>query len=141
MSDVSNEHRRELDAGFGLVEIVISMFLLAILAVAFLPLLIDSLRASVRNATTATATQIVSEQLDAVSLLPRTCAALVAFEGASVPTLTDERGTVYTAVRNTATCPSSGYPTAIDVTVSVTADTQPNLLVQSTTTVIIESTN
>lgn len=141
MSSFSDENRREPDAGFGLVEIVISMFLLAVLAVAFLPLLIDALRATVRNATTATATQIVSEQLDSLSLLPRTCAALVAFEGASVPTLTDERGTVYTAVRDIATCPSSGYPIAVNVTVSVTADTQPNLLVQSRTTVIIESSN
>ncbi|KQV26100.1 prepilin-type N-terminal cleavage/methylation domain-containing protein [Yonghaparkia sp. Root332] len=132
---------RDDDAGFGLVEIVISMFLLALLAVAFLPLLVDSLRTTVRNATTATATQLVSEQLDAVSLLSRTCAALAAFEGATVPTVTDERGTIYTATRNAATCPSSGYPLSVAVTVSVSADSQPGLIVESTTTVIIESAN
>lgn len=131
--------KRVDDFGFGLVEIVISMFLLALLAVAFLPLLVDALRASVRNSTVATATQLVSEQLDAVSLIPRTCAALAAFEAAAVPSLTDERGTAYTAVRNAASCPASGYPLAVSVTVSVTADSQPDLLVESTTTVIIES--
>ena len=130
---------RAKDAGFGLVEIVISMFLLALLAVAFLPLLIDSLRTTVKNSTTATATQLVSEQLDAVSLLPRTCAALTAFEAASVPTLIDARGTVYTSVRDAAVCPTTGYPLSVTVTVSVTADSEPDLLVQSTTTVIIES--
>ena len=133
------ECKKADEVGFGLVEIVISMFLLALLAVAFLPLLIDALRTTVRNATTATATQLVSEQLDAVSLIPRTCAALADFEAASVPTLTDERGTVYTATRSAATCPSTGYPLSVAVTVSVTADSQPGLLVESTTTVIVES--
>lgn len=127
------------DKGFGLVEIVISMFLLALLAVAFLPLLVDSLRVTVRNATAATATQLVSEQLDAASLIPRTCAGLTAFEGAAVPTVTDERGTVYTPQRDAAACPSSGYPVAVDVRVWVTASSDPDLLVESTTTVIVES--
>lgn len=127
------------ESGFGLVEILISMFLLALLAVSFLPLLIDALRVTVRNASIATATQLVSEQLDAVSLIPRTCSALEAFEAAAIPPLTDERGTVYTAVRDAATCPASGYPLTVSVTVSVTASSQPDLLVRSTTTVIIES--
>lgn len=127
------------DAGFGLVEIVISMFLLALLSVAFLPLLIDSLRVTVRNATAATATQLASEQLDATGLVDRTCAALAVFESASVAPVTDARGTVYTATRTVAACPASGYPAAVEVTVSVTADSAPNLIVQSTTTVIVES--
>ena len=38
-----------------------------ILSAAFLPLLIDALKTTVRNATAATATQLASEQLDAVS--------------------------------------------------------------------------
>ena len=130
---------RPSDAGFGLVEIVVSMFLLAILAVAFLPILIDALRASVRNATAATATQLVSEQLDLVSLLPRTCAALASFESAAIPTVTDERGIVYTSHRDAAACPSSGYPAAVSVRVWVTADSSSTLLIESTTTVIIES--
>jgi len=127
------------DEGFGLVEIVISMFLLALLAVAFLPFLIESLLTTVRNSTTATATQLASEQLDAASLVPRTCDGLAAFGAASIPTVTDERGTVYSADRTVAACPSSGYPVAVRVTVSVTADTEPDLLVRAVTTVIVES--
>lgn len=138
-ADSTTLARRPVDEGFGLVEIVVSMFLLALLAVAFLPLLIDALRASVRNATTATATQLVSEQLDQVSLLPRTCAALAAFESAALPTVTDERGIVYTAHRDAAACPSSGYPVAVSVRVWVTADSSSTLLVESTTSVIVES--
>lgn len=129
------------DDGFGLVEIVISMFLLALLAVAFLPLLIDSLRVTVRNATAATATQLVSEQLDAVSLIPRTCVGVTAFESAVIPTVTDERGTVYTSRRDVATCPSGGYPIELSVRVWVTASSDPDFLVESTTSVIVESAN
>lgn len=129
------------EAGFGLVEILISMFLLSLLAVAFLPLLVDALRVSVRNATIATATQLVSEQLDSVSLVPRTCAGLDAFEAAAVPTVTDERGTVYTPAREASSCPSSGYPVAVSVRVWATASSDTTLLVEATTTVIVESAN
>lgn len=131
--------RRTDDEGFGLVEIVISMFLLALLAVAFLPLLINALQASVRNSTAATATQLVSEQLDAVSLLGRTCAALTAFEAASLPTTTDDRGSVYTAHRDAATCPASGYPAGVRVRVWVTVDSDPALQVEAETIVIVEA--
>lgn len=127
------------EEGFGLVEIIISMFLLALLSVAFLPLLIDSLRVTVRNATAATATQFASEQLDAVSLVARNCDALAVFESASIPPVTDARGTIYTATRAVAACPTSGYPAAVEVTVSVTADSAPTLVIESTTTVIVES--
>lgn len=137
----AREVAREPEAGFGLVEILVSMFLLAVLAVAFLPLLIDALRATVRTATAATATQLVSEQLDAVSLVPRTCAGLATFEAVSIPTVTDERGTIYSSFRDSAACPASGYPVAVTVRVWVTANTTPEFLVDTTTTVIVESAN
>lgn len=133
------QRRRPRDEGFSLVEIMISMFLLTILAVSFLPLLIDSLKTTVRNATIATATQLASEQLDAVALIPRTCAGLDAFESAALATLTDERGNVFTPHRNASTCPSSGYPVSVPVEVWVTVDSDPTIRVGSTTTVIIES--
>lgn len=133
--------RREGDSGFGLVEIVISMFLLALLAVAFLPLLIDALRVSVRNATIATATQLVSEQLDAVTVVPRTCAGVEAFANASLADISDERGTVYTPHRAVSPCPATGYPMTVDVRVWVTVDTDPSVLVESRTTVVVESQN
>lgn len=129
------------DGGFGLIEIIISMFLLALLAVGFLPLLIDALKVSVRNSTIATATQLVSEQLDSVTLLPRTCAALAQFETAGPVTLMDARGATYTARRDAATCPSGGYPVAVSVRVWATVDTDSAVLVESITTVIVERAN
>jgi type II secretory pathway pseudopilin PulG len=136
--------RRGDDAGFGLVEILVSIFLLALLTLAFLPLLIDAMRVAVRNGMTATATQFASEQLDAVVQLPRTCAALQQFQSFSAPsgssrTTTDKRGTVYTATRTVAACPST-FPAQVSVTVSVdwVPDSGSTGVVTSKTTAIVE---
>lgn len=53
------------DAGVGLIEIIISMFLISLLAIAFIPVLVSALRASEVNSTTATANRLVSEAIDA----------------------------------------------------------------------------
>lgn len=129
------------DAGFGLVEIVVSMFLLALLAVAFLPLLIDSLRVSVTNSKVATANQILSEQLDAIALVPRTCAAFDAFESATIPTVTDNRGTVYQADRDVVGCTPSSYPAPVTVTLTVTIVGDASISTRAVTTAIVESLN
>lgn len=129
------------DAGFGLVELVVSMFLLALLAVAFLPLLIESLRVSVVNAKVATATQILNEQLDAIALLPRTCAAFNAFEGATIPTVTDSRGTVYQATRDVTGCTPASYPAAVTITLTVSVVGEPSIGSRAVTRAVVESLN
>ncbi len=53
------------DKGFGLIEIVVSMFMLALLSIAMLPLLITSVQQSARNAAAATASQLVQQTLEA----------------------------------------------------------------------------
>lgn len=135
------KQERDSDAGIGLVEIVISMFLLALLAVSFLPLLVDALRASVRNSSVATANSLMSEQLDSASAVGRTCDALVAWAAASVPTLTDERGTVYTPDRVVIGCPAAAYPATARVTVSVDVSLDPAITLEATTLLVVESTN
>ena len=112
------------ERGFGLIEIVISIFLLGLLAVAFLPLLITALQTNVRNANLATATQLVSQQMDQARTAGSTCSALTAF-GASTPLpVSDARGTVYRPARAVANCPTNApsYPTTVVVTVSVSMD-------------------
>ncbi len=105
------------DLGFGLVEIMVSMMLLALLAVAILPTLVGSLKNSAMNATLATATGLVNQQLeDARSHVPSTCNSLAA----SDYTVTDTRGVVLKVARTVASCPPDGYPRAISVTVAVT---------------------
>lgn len=127
--------------GFGLVEIVVSMFLLALLAVAFLPLLIDALRVSVVNSKVATSNQILSEQLDAVALVDRTCAAFDAFESVAIPTVTDARGTVYQADRDVTGCAPATYPAAVTIVLTVTVVGEPSIGSRATTTAIVERLN
>jgi len=129
------------DDGFGLVEIVVSMFLLALLAVAFLPLLIESLRVSVTNSKVATANQILSEQLDAIALVDRTCAAFDAFESAAIPTVTDARGTVYQADRDVTGCTPASYPAPVTIVLTVSVVGTPEIGSRATTTAIVESLN
>lgn len=65
------------DEGLGLLEIVISMFLIALIAIAFIPVLVSGLRASELNSTTATATRLVAQAVDAAHRAePANCSAL-----------------------------------------------------------------
>lgn len=52
------------DAGVGLIEIIISMFLISLLAIAFIPVMVSAIRASTLNSTVATATRLVSLAVD-----------------------------------------------------------------------------
>jgi prepilin-type N-terminal cleavage/methylation domain-containing protein len=112
---LSRSHNR--DAGFGLVEIMVSMMLLALIAMAILPALVGSLRNASMNATLATATGLVNQQLeDARSRVPSKCSSLAATDYV----VTDSRGVVLKVARTVAACPPAGYPRAISVSVAVT---------------------
>lgn len=52
------------DDGFGLVEVLVAIFILGLLAVAMLPLLITGLRVAAEQSTVATATQLVSDTIE-----------------------------------------------------------------------------
>ncbi len=114
------------ESGIGLIEIIISMFLLALLATAFLPILVQGLNTSVRTTRIATASQLAGQQFDKLRELGSTCSEARAFGDAVQPTTTDERGTVYQPNRFVAACPST-YPGVVSVRVWVTrsGDTQP----------------
>jgi Tfp pilus assembly protein PilV len=130
------------DDGFGLVEIVISMFLLTLLAVAFLPLLIESLRITVRNATIATATQVLSDQLDSLQVVDRTCDAYASWASQPIPAITDDRQSSYQASRMVSGCtPAMTFPGTVTVTVSVAVSPDAAVRVEATTLAIVESAN
>jgi type II secretory pathway pseudopilin PulG len=134
----------ESDAGFGLIEIVISMFLLGLLAIAFLPLLVTSMQATARNSTVATATQLLDQELGLVRSAGDTCALLTTY-GASVPApaSSDLRGTSYQRTHTVASCPTgvANYPRTVSVTVSVsiTASGRPYTPVTATTLVYLRA--
>lgn len=63
------------DDGFGLVEAVVSMLILAALAIAFLPVLITGLKQSSTNSAMAFATQLVGERMS-IAQTATSCSAL-----------------------------------------------------------------
>ena len=87
-------------AGFGLIEIVVSMFLPGILAIAFLPLLVQFLRVSVVNAAIATSIQLVSEQIEQARAQGTVCSALPVSA-----TTTSSLDSTLTAYRVRGACP------------------------------------
>lgn len=126
------------DSGFGLIEIVVSLMLFALLAIMMLPTLVNSLHSTTRNTSLATATQLVDQQLELARGTADTCAALETFESTPVASVSDERGVTYTAVR-TVNCPASAYPGTVKVTVSVTASGSANPLAQASTLVYVSA--
>lgn len=120
---------REGDAGFGLVEILVSMMLLGIMLAAFAPLLAGMLQHSARASAQATATQVANQQIErvrgAASGVAGTCAALKHFL-TTVPPVSaeDSAGRVYTVTQtpgSAVTCPASGaalIPYEVTVTTS-----------------------
>jgi type II secretory pathway pseudopilin PulG len=130
--------RRSDDSGMGMVEIVVSMFLLAIVAMSFLPVLIQGMRGTVTNATAATAGQLVSQQIDAARALPATCAALSAFDDAAVPSTSDARGTVFYPHRQVGACPAA-YPGVVTVRVWITEGASTAVTTEAKTLVYVSS--
>ena len=122
------------DEGMGLIEIVIAMFLLALLAMAALPLLIGTLQLSAGNSSVTTATQLVEEQLAQARSQTATCGGLTAFAASTVPPVTDGTGALLQPTR-TVTCPAS-YPGTARFVATVTRGTT---VVASATTLIYVS--
>ena len=120
-------------AGFGLVEIVVSMFLIGIIAVAFLPLLIQSVLISADNITVATATQMVNSELEVARSQASTCTALANFTAETPVTMTDSRGVELHPYRALGSCPSE-LPGTISFTSTVE---RPDGTVVATATTLI----
>jgi type II secretory pathway pseudopilin PulG len=130
------------ESGFGIIEVVIAMFLLGIIAIAFLPLLQTSLKLASKNVTSATATQIVNEQMDLARSIPRSCVALQEHATETIGLfVSDPRGTVL-QIRRTApaVCPAeSEYPTSVAFTTTVTLQGSLKPISEATTLIYLES--
>ena len=93
------------DAGLGLVEIVVSMFMLALVALAMLPLLVAGLKASTSNTTQATATQLVAERMQLAQYAGPVCSNVRNLAGTTV--VTDSRGVQLQVTTTTGACNGS----------------------------------
>jgi prepilin-type N-terminal cleavage/methylation domain-containing protein len=125
------EHRAASDEGFGLIEIVVAMLILAVLSLSALPVLIGSMRLTALDSSVTTATGMVSEQMTLARAQTATCAALTSFAATAVPTVTDGAGRVLTVAKTT-TCPAT-YPGTVTFTVKVTVSGSGNTVATATT--------
>ncbi|WP_241980709.1 type IV pilus modification PilV family protein [Cryobacterium sandaracinum] len=131
-------HNDRHERGFGLIEIVISMFLLSLLTIAFLPLLITAMKTTVLSSTIASASQLVSQQLDAIRAVAPNCAEVGAFDDASVATSGLSGGTVFQPHRLVGPCPGT-YPGVISVRAWVTKAGDVKVMAEATTLVYVKS--
>lgn len=110
--------------GFGMIEVVISLFLLTILSLSFLPVLSNSWKVSGRNTTMATATQIVNQQIEGARAVRSTsattpsCADLTNYLQVTLAPVIDPRGVSLQPQWGVTNCPST-YPGVVRVGVSV----------------------
>jgi len=123
----------ENEAGLSLIEIMVAMFLLAILAVAFIPVLITGLKTSAMNATQATAAQLAGSVIEHARSRAPKCVDLAAYL-AGAPETSSSHGTTLTAnATSTMACSSiSSYPVTVPVTVTVTDDSGTSYTTAST---------
>jgi type II secretory pathway pseudopilin PulG len=130
------------DDGFGMVEVIVSLFLLGLMAIVILPVMISTLRLSSSNISLTTATQLVSEQMDVARGLSPTCAALQTWAAEQNGLLvTDPRGVVLEIHRQVpATCPTA-YPSAFAFTAWVTVDGSSDRVAVGETRVRLASAN
>ena len=102
------------DRGFGLIEIVVAMLLLAVVSMAVLPLLVQGLKLSASNATVAAAAQLANQQVELMGS-QTLCSAIVP----STTTVTSQGVTMQVSRTVGTSCPVAGYPIAVPVSVSV----------------------
>jgi type II secretory pathway pseudopilin PulG len=104
------------DSGVGLIEIVVSMFLLALLAISFLPVLVQGLQQAALNSTRATAVQLANEQVELARGTTATCANLEPLGTVPVANFIDAQGVTIQVTRTISACPST-YPGTMQLTV------------------------
>jgi prepilin-type N-terminal cleavage/methylation domain-containing protein len=133
-------NRWRLDNGVSLVEVVVAMFVLALLSLALIPALIASIKQSATNALLSSATQIVSARLDEARVQSATCSALTALAAANVPDVRDSSGISLHVNQQLGACPAT-YPGTVAITVSVIRTDTSAQLVSASTLVFLQSAN
>jgi prepilin-type N-terminal cleavage/methylation domain-containing protein len=117
---VLSEKLREGEDGFGLIEIVVAMFVLALLAISFLPILIQGLKFSAENASRATATQVVHDRIELAQSKSPSCVSLQTLAGTSVADVVDPRGGEFAMTTTVGACAAGARMVLVTTTVSNT---------------------
>ena len=132
----SLSHQREL--GISIVEVVVAMFILAVMSLALLPLLLGAIQASVVNRELVAATSLAQGKLAEVreafpDLGDNSCAAVKSKAASNVP---DPASSGLLANVTVGGCPS-GYPGVVKVTAAAGRPGEANALAQLSTQVVV----
>lgn len=143
MNMSETELRNPDDEGLSLIEIVVAMFILALLSVAFLPLLVQGVRQSAQTATIATATQLANARMDAERAQAQAGTNCTSLANPANLSTTDSRGIplLVSSPSVTATCPASStaYPTTVSFSVTVVRTDTGATIVQADTRLYVDS--
>ncbi len=134
-SGVSPVNLSSRNGGFGIIEIVVSMFLISLLAIAFLPMLVTALRVSASNTTLASATQIVASEMANIRAQGTACTSLQNYAASSL-TVFDRESRELRPEFDLVECPTS-YPAMLPVRVFVTDNSSGNVLAEATTKIFV----
>lgn len=133
-----------LEDGFGVIEVIISLSLLAILSISFIPLLVNSIKITGQNTTMATATQIVNQEIEGARAVRSptattpSCLDITNFLQVTLASVTDPRGVTLIPKWDPSACPSN-YPGVVRARVSVTRSGQTNPVAQAVTLIFVKS--
>lgn len=127
------------DAGIGLIEIVISMFLISLLAIAFIPVIISAIRASELNSTSATATRLVSQAIDNARSQGATDCAAAQLLNATTEEV-DAQGVTITVTTSVPTVANCVAGSAITVTVTAINNADESVLADARTLIYLTGT-
>ena len=131
-----NRDITKADAGFTIVEVMIALFILAIIAVMVFPAFAGALKQSSRNTTLATAAQLAGQQIDDARSRTATCSALQAWSIETIAPVVDSRSVSFQPSRSSITCPVT-YPGVATVSVSVTLTGKTSVLASATTYLLL----
>ena len=136
--DLSNE------SGLGLMEVVISMSLLGILAISFIPVLTNSWKDTSTNTTIATATQIVNEQIEgaravrSAAATSPSCQDVLSFLNVTLAPVIDPRGVALLPQWSATSCPAA-YPGVVRAQVMVTRPGKSTPVASAVTMIFVKS--
>jgi prepilin-type N-terminal cleavage/methylation domain-containing protein len=130
---VHEQFRPGGENGFGLIEIVVSMFILAIIAMAILPVLAMGMKQSQTNAVYGAATELVNQELEDARANPNCGASAVT----TTSTVTSPQGVLLDVSRTTGACPATGSAPSVTVSATATRDDTGVTLATASTLVFI----
>ena len=143
-SKLTSEAVLSSENGFGVIEVVISLFLLSILSVSFIPVLVNSIKSTGSNTTIATATQIVNQEIEGAravrsptSTAP-SCYDVTQFLQVTLASVTDPRGVTLIPKWDATTCPST-YPGVVRARISVSRSGYATPVAQAVTLIYVKS--